>query len=756
MRSCYRFCCRCYRCCCHSGRLRLPLRLPLARRPPTSSSLVPPPPFPTRQPSRALSPQADIGVVRFYGRTDADTTRVIHFKTSSAELVSYLNGTGSGTVSALIAGAAPLAGHEATLPGGLSALGSQANNEMALTYGLFTGIDSTHNWQIRGPNAADPAAPFWSMDDAANTTRSTLHQVWVRPSGVDEVALAENTTMTSYGNCKALKDADADAPSGVYYFTINNQVVRVYCDMANTTGDGGGWMLVLNYVRGGGHNPPLQLRNPTNGFPLLRSTRLGSDESWVHGARSPWGHVDATSLSKARTRTATALRPFALACVLRPPTPTLPNDEKRSPMLTNQPPPPSLLAAASSPPQVDFDEVRFFGRTKGSTKVLHFKTWASSLVGFLKNYSPTSIVVANQMRVFNTRFGDHNASLPVAMSSDTTGGSSADGPLTLSLVTAASAGWSAGASAWRVEGGYSEASATLQQVWVRPSMLETTIASAPTFLLKGTASAPMHRAANMSDPNLNATTVFQHPASVQDSSLPVALPFAFKLFGVNYGNDSTTGGLHLGDNGYITLGAGSAVTTISSPSDPGAGLFLGAANRSLLFYGLTTDQTENGLKYATAVIRYYSSASGLNEDQVNLEVTFATDGENQFIEIRAGSISYGATGAGTWGLSDGFKYAVDSTAMPALASGESMVLQSDAEGRYWKPHTGSSLSIRAPPAPVLANGAAATGAAGALCLLLRGAAAKAVPRSVCRPLARPNTSAALPHARISPPLSSRS
>jgi len=107
--------------------------------------------------------------------------------------------------------------------------------------------------------------------------------------------------MTSYGNCKALKDADADAPSGVYYFTINNQVVRVYCDMVT---EGGGWMLVLNYVRGGGLTPNLKPRNSANGFPLLRSTRLGTDESWMHGVRSPWGHVERAALSQARARIA--------------------------------------------------------------------------------------------------------------------------------------------------------------------------------------------------------------------------------------------------------------------------------------------------------------------------------------------------------------------------------------------------------------------------------------------------------------------
>jgi hypothetical protein len=112
------------------------------------------------------------------------------------------------------------------------------------------------------------------------------------------------------------------------------------------------------------------------------------------------------------------------------------------------------------------------------------------------------------------------------------------------------------------------------------------------------------------------------------------------------------------------------------------------------------------------VLRFASSSTVSNEDQVNLEVTFATDGVNQFIEVRAGTISYGATGAGTWGLSDGSQYVLSSTAMPALSSGQSMVLQSDLQGRYWVAHANSSLDIRPPPAPPI------DGAAGAKLILL--------------------------------------
>jgi len=254
--------------------------------------------------------------VRFYGRSSRDDTSTIHFKTTSPELVSYLTNYTAYTAPAaadfearngtLIKSAVPLVGHEANLPGGLIAMESQVDNEMALTYGLFTGAEG-RSWRIRDPNVA---VRDWSMDDSSTgITYATLHQVWVRPF-VQEPAPAAAPAVANvpYSSCRDLKTADATAVSGVRWLNINGTVVRSYCDM-----EAGGWMLVLNYVRGGGLTPVLQLRNQTTGFPQLRSTRLGSDESWMRGARSPWGHVRTSALSQARARAAAraALQPAA-------------------------------------------------------------------------------------------------------------------------------------------------------------------------------------------------------------------------------------------------------------------------------------------------------------------------------------------------------------------------------------------------------------------------------------------------------------
>jgi hypothetical protein len=340
--------------------------------------------------------------------------------------------------------------------------------------------------------------------------------------------------------------------------------------------------------------------------------------------------------------------------------------------------------------------VRFYGRTQSSSTTLHFRTWATSLVSYFKTGGGSAI--PTQLTTQSVTLDDHSATLLSCVNT-----SSADQGNYASTATPFACGTAA--NEWNIgDDGYWSAATldqtTLHQMWVRPSTLYNASRTATSSSLVSSSS----RLAVMTHPDLDASTTFSGNSG--DSYRTMWLPFAFNFFSVNYGADSTTGGLSLGDNGYITLGYNSTVASITSASSPGAGLFLGAADRALLYYGLTPSQTEGGLTYATAVIRYYSSATGANEDQVNLEVTFAKNSVNQFIEIRAGTISYGAAGtAGTWGLSDGFQFLVNSTAMPALASGQSMVLQSDLEGRYWVPHVNSSLAIRAPPTPP-DNGAA--------------------------------------------------
>ena len=349
--------------------------------------------------------------------------------------------------------------------------------------------------------------------------------------------------------------------------------------------------------------------------------------------------------------------------------------------------------------------MRFFGRSmQDPTKVLNFSTWAPSLVEYFKTGVGFVIPaqLQKQVEMLDIVPGGHNATLPNCLGGQVTSSTNQGNfALTARPFNCTNNEWNVGESKWSVDELNPDIThATLHQVWVRPSVFRRDAFDRSAAVLDGS------RLAVMSHPNLTTMYDALTGNGSRDGHRPFLLPFAFNFFSVNYGNNITTGRMHLADNGYIALGTPSAVTSITSASDPGAGLFLGVADRSLLFYGLTPSQTEGGLTYATAVLRFYSLDAGVDEDQVNLEVTFAKNDVNQFIEIRAGSISYDTAGNGTWALSDGHQFLVNNTVMPALYSGQSLVLQSDLQGRYWVPHVNSSLNIREPPAPSTGEGAA--------------------------------------------------
>lgn len=100
-------------------------------------------------------------------------------------------------------------------------------------------------------------------------------------------------------SCIAIKEADSSALSGNYDIAVAGSQQTVYCDMAT---DGGGWMLVMNYVRQGdtGFNPNLYVRDLETGFPLLKSTDLGDTEWSLGGKGGSWGHMSALTMSQVR------------------------------------------------------------------------------------------------------------------------------------------------------------------------------------------------------------------------------------------------------------------------------------------------------------------------------------------------------------------------------------------------------------------------------------------------------------------------
>jgi hypothetical protein len=78
------------------------------------------------------------------------------------------------------------------------------------------------------------------------------------------------------------RDHIASFPDGNYYFAIAGNTFEA---TVNNSVDGGGWILVLNYVHVGGTNPALNVR--TTNLPIQTAAPLGSDES----ATAAWGHA---------------------------------------------------------------------------------------------------------------------------------------------------------------------------------------------------------------------------------------------------------------------------------------------------------------------------------------------------------------------------------------------------------------------------------------------------------------------------------
>jgi hypothetical protein len=119
-----------------------------------------------------------------------------------------------------------------------------------------------------------------------------------------------------------LQSTVGSVPSGTYYFNFNGSTFQGVLD--NDT-DGGGWLMVLNYVHQAGDNSNLTIRN--SDLPLLGSSTVGDNEA----GSANWGHMG------------------------------------------------NALAAA-----IDFEEVRFYGETTGHNRIINFTTSYSNVLNYLK------------------------------------------------------------------------------------------------------------------------------------------------------------------------------------------------------------------------------------------------------------------------------------------------------------------------------------------------------------------------------------
>lgn len=148
----------------------------------------------------------------------------------------------------------------------------------------------------------DPT-PTDSVDDTATGTDSDSGTA-VAPTCDDGVQNGDELGVDCGGSCDPcplahdcaeLLAADGSLPSGTYPVDVDGAgalpAMTVQCDM---TTDGGGWMLVLHYLRQAGTTPPVSV--------LTTSLPLGGGSFGEDGSLTPetWGHAGNALLSALR------------------------------------------------------------------------------------------------------------------------------------------------------------------------------------------------------------------------------------------------------------------------------------------------------------------------------------------------------------------------------------------------------------------------------------------------------------------------
>jgi hypothetical protein len=216
--------------------------------------------------------------------------------------------------------------------------------------------------------------------------------------------------------------------SGVYWINWGGVAREIYCDMNL---EGGGWMMILNYVHLGGTNPGLTVR--TTNFPLMGANEYTfGNESASTGAGGSWGHIS--------------------------------------------------NSLANAYPWTDY---MFYGKTSGHNRIIHFRGNNTNIVNYIKTGSGTMqgyyhLTASN----FAGSLAANNPSLPFNLrSGGSRSGFSNEGNFALTnfpiyaanIYTSTNAHWGIRGlgSRWEVddypslEGSSASARSTIHRVWVR-------------------------------------------------------------------------------------------------------------------------------------------------------------------------------------------------------------------------------------------------------------------------------------------------
>ncbi len=233
-------------------------------------------------------------------------------------------------------------------------------------------------------------------------------------------------------------------PSGTYYFNFNGSTFQGVLD--NDT-DGGGWLMILNYVHIAGDNSNLTVRNTD--LPLLGSSTLGDNEAGT----TNWGHMG------------------------------------------------NALAAA-----IDFEEMRFYGVTTGHNRVINFKTSFQGVLNCVKT-GTGSFDRINEVSNHSV-LSNHSANIPAQAYHEWA--DQGDLALTnFPFWTAGAYHWGirGGGSRWEVDDFANNTQSTIHRVWVRGDLspAATTTITANLDQTGNVTVAPQDFGLNITDNCVNVT-----------------------------------------------------------------------------------------------------------------------------------------------------------------------------------------------------------------------------------------------------------